>query len=253
MGRPARQRPLGLAAKLALAVPDGDSAAMKRPRKITPRRGQIEEWPPTLLKARLYNRLLVDIIIGELAPGQRLDEKALAQRYGGGLAGVREALARLALEGLVVRRARVGTMVAPLDPEEARDSFAARALIEMECAALAARRAKPVEIEAIGACLAVGEAAIAAKDSRALAAMDEAFHLAVASASHNRSFEKLVVGLHHSTARFWLISAGQPSLAESRKALAEHRAVAEAIAARDEERARRAMRLALGEFPGLAV
>ena len=32
-----------------------------------------------------------------------------------GLAGIREALARLALEGLVVRRARVGTSVAPLE------------------------------------------------------------------------------------------------------------------------------------------
>jgi len=222
---------------------------MKRPRKIAPRRGQIDEWSPTLMKARLYNRLLVDIIIGELAPGQRLDEKALAQRYGGGLAGVREALARLALEGLVVRRARVGTMVAPLDPEEARDAFAARALIETECAALAARRASPAEVQAIHDCLAVGEAAIVAGDARALAAMDEAFHLAVASASHNRSFAKQVVALHHSTARFWLISEGQPSLADNRKALGEHRAVAEAIAAGDEARARRAMAVALGEFP----
>jgi hypothetical protein len=44
---------------------------MTRPRKITPQRGQIEEWSPTLLKARLYNRLLVDIIIGDLPPGWR--------------------------------------------------------------------------------------------------------------------------------------------------------------------------------------
>jgi DNA-binding GntR family transcriptional regulator len=222
---------------------------MKRPRKIAPRRGQIDEWSPTLMKARLYNRLLVDIIIGELAPGQRLDEKALVHLYGGGLSGMREALTRLALEGLVVRRARVGTMVAPLDPEEARDAFAARALIETECAALAARRASPAEVDAIQDCLAVGEAAILAGDARALAAMDEAFHLAVASASHNRSFAKQVVALHHSTARFWLISEGQPSLAESRKALGEHRAVADAIAAHDAERARHAMRVALGEFP----
>ena len=48
---------------------------------------------PRLLKSRLYQRLLVDIIIGTLAPGEQLDENALAQRYGGGLAGIREALA----------------------------------------------------------------------------------------------------------------------------------------------------------------
>ncbi len=74
---------------------------------------RLDEWSPRLLKSRLYQRILVDIIIGTLAPGEQLDEGALAKRYGGGLAGIREALARLSLEGLVVRRARVGTSVAP--------------------------------------------------------------------------------------------------------------------------------------------
>src|ERR1700760_1460597 len=100
---------------------------------------RLDEWSPQLLKSRLYGQLLVDIIIGALAPGERLDEQALAKRYGGGLAGIREALARLSLEGLVLRRARVGTMVAPLDLMEAREAFAARALVEVECAGLAAR------------------------------------------------------------------------------------------------------------------
>ena len=87
---------------------------MANPREtdVTPR---LDEWSPRLLKSRLYQRLLVDIIIGALPPNDQLDENALAKRYGGGLAGIREALARLALEGLVVRRARVGTSVAPLD------------------------------------------------------------------------------------------------------------------------------------------
>ena len=110
---------------------------------IAPRKNDVrlDEWSPQLLKSRLYGQLLVDIIIGALAPGERLDEQALAKRYGGGLAGIREALARLALEGLVLRRARVGTMVAPLDLMEAREAFAARALVEIECAGLAARHA----------------------------------------------------------------------------------------------------------------
>ena len=103
---------------------------------IAPRKNDVrlDDWSPQLLKSRLYGQLLVDIIIGRLAPGERLDEQALAKRYGGGLAGIREALARLALEGLVLRRARVGTMVAPLDLMEAREAFAARALVEVECA-----------------------------------------------------------------------------------------------------------------------
>ena len=208
-----------------------------------------DEWQPSLLKARLYHALLVDIIIGQLAPGQRLDEQDLARHYGGGLAGIRDALARLALEGLVQRRARVGTIVAPLDLMEAREAFEARALIEVECARLAAANATNSQIAAIKATLKNGEAAIAANDARALAAMDEAFHVAVARASGNRTLAKMVSLLHHQTARFWLYTMRAPDPAESLKALDEHGALAAAIAAHDLTRAQRLMREVLGSFP----
>jgi DNA-binding GntR family transcriptional regulator len=210
---------------------------------------RLDDWSPQLLKSRLYGQLLVDIIIGSLAPGERLDEQALVKRYDGGLAGIREALARLALEGLVLRRARVGTMVAPLDLIEAREAFAARALVEVECAGLAARLATDSEIDAIRRTLAEGEAAIAKHDARALAMMDEAFHVAVASASHNRVLAKMVMTLHHQTARFWLVTMREPSLEESHLALAQHRTLADAIAAHDVTLAQDAMRVALGDFP----
>jgi DNA-binding GntR family transcriptional regulator len=210
---------------------------------------RLDDWSPQLLKSRLYGQLLVDIIIGRLAPGERLDEQALAKRYDGGLAGIREALARLALEGLVLRRARVGTMVAPLDLMEAREAFAARALVEVECAGLAARLATDNEIDAIRRTLEEGEAAIAEHDARALAMMDEAFHIAVASASHNRVLAKMVMTLHHQTARFWLVTMREPSLEESHLALAQHRVLGDAIAAHDVARAQDAMREALGDFP----
>src|SRR6202012_1055343 len=173
----------------------------------------------------------------------------VVRRYGGGLAGVREALARLALEGLVLRRARVGTMVAPLDLMEAREAFAARALVEVECAGLAARLATDNEIEDIRRTLEAGETAIAKHDARALAMMDEAFHVAVASASHNRVLAKMVMTLHHQTARFWLVTMREPSLGERHLALAQHRVLADAIAAHDVARSQDAMREALGDFP----
>lgn len=214
----------------------------------------LDEWSPRLLKSRLYQRILVDIIIGSLAPGEQLDENALAKRYGGGLAGIREALARLALEGLVVRRARVGTSVAPLDIMGAREAFEARQLIEVHCAGLAAFHASDAEIAAIRETMADGEQAVADNDSAALAAMDEAFHVAVAQASHNRTLAKMVVTLHHQTARYWLyamkaplLNAGEPE--DGMVALNQHRALADAIAARDPARARAEMLAVLGDFP----
>jgi DNA-binding GntR family transcriptional regulator len=210
---------------------------------------RLDEWAPSLLKAQLYGRLLLDIIIGALKPGETLDENVLARRYDGGLAGIRDALARLALEGLVVRKARVGTTVAPLDLAEARDAFEARRLVEIQCAGLAAAEGSDEDVAAIRATLQHGEAAIEANDIRALAEMDEAFHVAVATASGNRTLAKMVVTLHHQTARYWLISVKTPTRAESLAALHEHRALAEAIASRDVARARATMEQVLGDFP----
>jgi DNA-binding GntR family transcriptional regulator len=210
---------------------------------------QLDEWSPRLLKSRLYQRILVDIIIGALAPNEQLDENSLAKRYGGGLAGIREALTRLALEGLVVRRARVGTSVAPLDLVGAREAFEARCLIEVHCAGLAARNASDEEIAGIRATLDNGEEAVHANDQAALAAMDEAFHVAVAAASHNRTLAKMVVTLHHQTARYWLYAMRRPSGDGGITALNEHRALATAIASRDVERARADMLKVLGDFP----
>jgi DNA-binding GntR family transcriptional regulator len=209
----------------------------------------LDEWAPSLLKSQLYGRILVDIIIGALKPGEQLDENALTRRYDGGLAGIRDALARLALEGLVVRKARVGTTVAPLDPGEARDAFEARCLVEIHCAGLAAAHASPGAIAAIRATLDEGETAIDDNDARALAVMDEAFHVAVATASGNRTLAKMVVTLHHQTARYWLHAMTAPSRSESIQALEEHRALADALASRDPERARATMRVLLGDFP----
>jgi DNA-binding GntR family transcriptional regulator len=220
--------------------------ASPRDKDVTPR---LDEWSPRLLKSRLYQRILVDIIIGALAPSEQLDENALARRYGGGLAGIREALARLALEGLVVRRARVGTSVAPLDIVGAREAFEARCLIEVHCAGLAAAHASAEEIATIRATLDDGEAAVGSNDQAALAAMDEAFHVAVAAASGNRTLAKMVVSLHHQTARYWLYAMRGPDPNDGIAALNEHRALADALASRDVTRARAEMLKVLGDFP----
>ena len=156
----------------------------------------------------------------------------------------------MALEGLVVRRARVGTSVAPLDLVGAREAFEARCLIEVHCAGLAAQSASDEEIAGIRATLDNGEEAVRADDQAALAAMDEAFHVAVAAASHNRALAKMVVTLHHQTARYWLYAMRGPSDDDDgMAALSEHRALADAIASRNVEKARAEMLKVLGDFP----
>lgn len=90
-------------------------------------------------------------------------------------------------------------------------------------------------------------------DSAALASMDEAFHVAVAAASGNRTLAKMVVTLHHQTARYWLyamratpMSAGAD---DGLAALNEHRTLAETIGRHDVAAARAEMLTVLGDFP----
>ena len=209
----------------------------------------LEDWSPDLQKAKVYERILLDLILGELAPGARLDEQSLAARYETGLAGVRDALGRLALEGLVIRRARSGTLVAPLDLVELRQGYEARALIEPHCAGLAARHASKAEAQAILDAFADGEEAARERDLPALVAMDQRFHAAVARASQNLALARILIPLQHKAARFWVFSFGGATEAELMADIEQHREVARVIANRDVEGSRAAMMRVLNITP----
>jgi len=139
--------------------------------------------------------------------------------------------------------------VVAVDLKNTLEAFEARRLIEVHCAGLAAVHASDEEIAAICATLDEGEAAVEDNDQAALAAMDEVFHVAVAAASGNRALAKMVVTLHHQTARYWLYAMRGPGADDGMVALNEHRSLADAIASRDVERARTEMLKVLGDFP----
>jgi DNA-binding GntR family transcriptional regulator len=215
--------------------------------------GQMVGWAPELQKAKVYEQILLDVILGELPPGGRLDEQALARRYDAGLAGVRDALGRLALEGLVVRRPRAGTTVAPLDLLDVRQAFEALRLIEPHCAALAAQNATPSDLTALRGAFEGAEAAAAAGDSRALIGMDQRFHAALAMATRNLTLAKIVIPLQHKASRFWAYSMTEDTAEERIAEVERHRALAECIARGDPDAAFQAMLAVLGAFFGNRV
>ncbi len=205
-------------------------------------------WAPELQKAKVYEQILLDVILGELPPGGRLDEQELARRYGAGLAGVRDALGRLALEGLVVRRPRAGTTVAPLDLVDVRQAFEARRLIEPHCAALAATHATPADIAALQSAFDGAPEAARTRDSRALVGMDQRFHVAIARATRNLTLAKIVIPLQHKAARFWVYSMVEDTEDERMAEITRHLKVVDCIARRDAEAAHAAMLNILGVF-----
>jgi GntR family carbon starvation induced transcriptional regulator len=76
---------------------------------------------PKTLADEAYQRIHDDIIRGEFAPTEKLQPDALRERYNIGLSPVREALSRVALEGLAVAEGQRGFFVAPATREELQD------------------------------------------------------------------------------------------------------------------------------------
>jgi DNA-binding GntR family transcriptional regulator len=207
------------------------------------------DWAEGLQKARVYEQILLDIILGDLAPMHVLDERALAARYAAGLAGVRDALGRLALEGMVVRRPRVGTIVAPLDIREIEQAFEVRHMLEGRAAALAGRNAGPEDVAAIRGAFDGAEAAIASADFRTMLAMDRTFHRAVAFATGNAALARFIVSLQNIATRFWIWEMEKQSPDDQLKDVALHRALGDAIAAHDPAAAEAAALKLVGDPP----
>lgn len=85
------------------------------------------------------------VLSGEIAPGFKLDEQVLAQRFSVSRTPVREALRQLASTGLIELKPNRGAFVASLTPEQLEEMFVAMAELEATCARLAAMSMTPVE------------------------------------------------------------------------------------------------------------
>jgi DNA-binding GntR family transcriptional regulator len=118
--------------------------------------------PASTTVATLTSALRERILNGDLAPGTRLVERAIVERYDVARVTARSALARLGAEGLVTTESHRGARVAALDGEALHDLFALRTALEVEAARIALDE-RPDELdaelaEAIGALARVCEA-----------------------------------------------------------------------------------------------
>jgi DNA-binding FadR family transcriptional regulator len=205
---------------------------------------------------RLYKKIarqLSELIAaGEFATGQRLPaERELAQQLGVSRPSVREALIALEIEGKVEIRVGAGVFVtqphraqltAAQEGEGPFELIRARRVVEGETAAWAAREATPAEIAEIRD--AVEEMRRLQSGSRSTDPPDRAFHLAVARATHNGPLFAVVEMLwDQGRGAVWKQTEKHFETPALRAAtLRDHRAILEAIEARDAAGARKAMR-----------
>ena len=136
------------------------------------------------------------IAVGELSPGDALDETVLATRFGVSRTPIREALIQLTSAGLVEMRPRRGALVAQLGPHRLVEMFEVMAELEAMCARLAARRMTPQEQQAL---VAAHHACLASRDSGDTDAyyyLNETLHRAVYIGSHNTFLAEEAIKLH---------------------------------------------------------
>src|SRR5438270_3567662 len=96
--------------------------------------------PRTALHGEVLRKLSSLILRGELAPGSRVQEKALCERLQISRTPLREALKVLASSGLVELKLNRGAWIAPLRAVEVAEAFDVLAILERRAAELAGTR-----------------------------------------------------------------------------------------------------------------
>ena len=188
------------------------------------------------LADQAYDRFREALHQGVLAPGQRVLETEIAERFGMSRTPVREAIRRLQAEGLVTPLPGRGLCVARYDHAEMEELYVTREALEGIAARLAAANAGRPDIALLQR-LVTEEAGLPAG---ALAEHNRRFHRALHQAAHNRYLLRSLSALSDALALLGPTTLEQPGRAGA--AQAEHAAIVAAVARRDEAAAEAAAR-----------
>ena len=194
----------------------------------------------TSITDSIYEALWNEIVFGNAEPGVSLDELALVARFSSSRTPIREALARLTGDGLVVQHRNRGAYIADVRVQEFPAFFEALHLSQRVVTKLAALRRSETELAAIGRSAEEYEARVENMNHRELVQLDQAFHLAIAGASKNPHFEALYRRLLAQQARILLLHSREGRYAaefseQARVTASEHAELVRAISMRDAE------------------
>jgi DNA-binding GntR family transcriptional regulator len=178
------------------------------------------------------------IISGELLPGDPLVEAQLSADLGISKTPVREALIRLARDGLVVQELHRRSRVATPTVEDVRQACEMRRWVESEIAAQAARDASPELVHQLEASVADSERALKRNDPRRWAAAIETFSDALIDHSGNRYAAELLQRMRNVLSLIANVSQVAPG--RRARSIDEHRAILEAIRSGDAKAAAKA-------------
>ena len=197
--------------------------------------------------ARVYDGVRRGIVEGDFLPGSRLVEQRLAEKFECSRTPVREAVRRLESEGLVVVERNRGARVRPLTEHEIADLYDVRARLEGYAASLAASRHEHADLVVLRRALdrfeRATDAGLRSRDDRAvvreLDAANAEFHEALLTMSRHTRIRSLVHSAVDATLVFQALQHFEPG--ELERSATFHRLIADAVTAREPERAERLM------------
>jgi DNA-binding GntR family transcriptional regulator len=191
-------------------------------------------------RGRAYDRLRERILALELQPGSALDEATIGKDLDVSRTPLREALVRLAAEGLVELLPNRGARVAPIELPQLQEHLEAFELLQRTATVLAAQRRTEKDIVALRALCLDFEKLHAAGDVPGMMNSNLRFHQAVGAAAGNRYLQKmydsvLVDGLRVARLAMAYECYGSVDAYDQhmQSILQEHRSLVEAIVAKD--------------------
>jgi DNA-binding GntR family transcriptional regulator len=191
--------------------------------------------PIETLTDKAYRALEEEIVTLRIPPGTVVSEAILSRRLGVGRTPVREALQRLAREGLVVILPRRGIVVSQIDPIRQLRLLEARREIERFLARSATERATPVQRIQFREIAAGMDAAAGNGDDIGFMRLDREFNLLVLDAACNEFAAAAMSLMNGLSRRFWYVHYRQ--VADLPLAARLHASIARSIADGDQDAA----------------
>jgi len=202
-----------------------------------------------VFREEIREQLIDDILSGRLAPGSRIVETRIAQKFGVSQAPVREALRDLELFGFVSCSPFRSTYVRQISTDDLLESYPVRAALESLAAREAATRIDDETLVRLAELIDQMRSAAAAGDHRGHVDADFAFHQAIIKAAGNRMLEHVWQSMRLATTTLVTHSMAQMTHRSLAEIGERHVAVLDALRAHDPGRAESAMRAHIEE-PG---
>lgn len=156
------------------------------------------------LRDVVFNTLREAILKGELEPGERLMEIALAQKLGVSRTPIREAIRKLELEGLVVMAPRKGAEVAEITLKDLRDVLEVRKNLEELAVELACKKATQEDVEEMRRAHEEFIKTLSQKDLTVIAEADVKFHDVIYKTTDNKRLIQILNNLREQMYRYRL-------------------------------------------------